>query len=164
MATAITPLANITLTSATTTVSFTSISGLYRDLMLVVSGKWNTNNSSSVPWYSFNSDTNDANYYLVDIEGTGSSAVSYSVNYRASFASSFGYGNPAPNWQLISHFLDYSATNKHKAILTRVDSPADRLGASAARWTNTSAITSITVQAGLSFAAGSTFSLFGVSA
>lgn len=164
MATAIKPLANITLSSSASTVTFSSISGAYRDLMLVVAAKWNTNASSSLIWYSFNSDTNDNNYYLVDMEGTGSSAVSYSVNYRATLANGYGYAATAPNWQLISHLLDYSATDKHKTILSRVDSPADRLGASAGRWANTSAITSITATAGLSFAAGSTFALYGVSA
>lgn len=164
MASAWTAIANTTLASAVTTVTFSSISGAYRDLVLVINGKWNAINSSASPYYSFNSDTNDANYYFVDIQGNGSSASSTYGNWRSTVNSSFGYGNPAPDWQLTSQIMDYSATDKHKVHLNRVNSPSGLVSAGATRWASTSAITSIEVKAGLAFAVGTTFALYGVSA
>jgi hypothetical protein len=59
--------------------------------------------------------------------------------------------------------MDYSATNKHKSVVTRNDHPS-HTQAQANRWANTAAITSISiaVRGGSSFASGSTFSLYGV--
>jgi len=63
--------------------------------------------------------------------------------------------------------LDYSATDKHKSGLWRVDAPSqDGTLAMASRYASTSAITSMKVfgSASKTFPAGSTFALYGVSA
>ena len=43
----------------------------------------------------------------------------------------------------IVQIMDYSATDKHKTLLFRGGGPATGVGASATRWSNTAAITSI---------------------
>ena len=62
--------------------------------------------------------------------------------------------------------MDYSATDKHKTMLSRGGSSSFGVGMNAGRWANTSAVTSVLVigQSGLDFAAGSTFYLYGIEA
>ena len=64
---------------------------------------------------------------------------------------------------LICQFMDSSATDKHKTVLTRDNDAGFQVGARAFRWANAAAITSIQVfvSAG-TFNSGSTFNLFGV--
>jgi hypothetical protein len=61
--------------------------------------------------------------------------------------------------------MDYSATDKHKTVLSRANNAANGVTAIAGRWASTSAITSIvlTFQSS-SLATGSTVALYGVSA
>jgi hypothetical protein len=72
-----TPLANITLGSSANTVTFSSISGSFRDVKLVVTG--NSSVAAGISWV-FNSDSTTTNYYNVYIYGDGGSAVSGSAN------------------------------------------------------------------------------------
>jgi hypothetical protein len=159
------PLANLTLSSSAASVTFSSINtSLYRDLVLVVNGSWASVNSSAQMRFEFNSDTTSTNYYRVSMYGDGSTAYSASSNGNSFPGSSWGYGNPAPLWNVVANFLDFSATDKHKSYLVRTDDAANQVSANALRWANTAAITSIAVKAGLSFASGTTFALYGVSA
>ena len=59
--------------------------------------------------------------------------------------------------------MDYTQTNKHKTVLTRAGGGRDGVVANAGRWDQTAAISSLTIEAfGTSWAAGSTFNLFGI--
>lgn len=157
-----TPLANLTLSSAQSSVTFSSISGAYRDLVLVLTAQCNTN-SQELTYLRFNGDTGN-NYPSVYLYGTGSSAASSSstisvVNINNTY---FDQGNRG---QMTYQILDYAQTDKHKSVLGRADGSAYSTNLGAARWANTSAITTILVMSGFSgFAAGSTFALYGVSA
>jgi hypothetical protein len=67
--------------------------------------------------------------------------------------------------QTTIHFFDYARTDKHKTILARADVSSLATEATASRWAQTAAITSIamTLNPGTSsFATGSTFALYGV--
>lgn len=58
--------------------------------------------------------------------------------------------------------MDYSATDKHKTSLIRIDS-TNTTSAIAQRWASTTAVNSLTFSIGSGvFAIGSTFSLYGV--
>ena len=153
------PLANLTLTGSASTVTFSSISQSYRDLRLVVQTTCST--GVQIVGMRFNSDTG-ANYSRVYMEGNGSATAS------ASATESQIYFDPSPdgattanNWYLgMADIMDYSVTNKHKTVLARASIPSGSVAATAGRWANTSAITTVTVVAGLqNFAAGSTFAL-----
>ena len=158
-------LANLTLTATDSDVTFSSIPATYRDLVLVSTTR---NSSQSAPFSQYrirvNGDTgaNYAGVYMIgDSSGAasagGSGATEYTIYYsEPSTASSFAV--------TISHFMDYSATDKHKTILTRNDAPSQSLtSAYAARWANTAAITSISVYAPAgAWAIGSTFALYGI--
>lgn len=156
------PLANITLGSSAASVTFSSISQAYRDLVFVV----NATASSGTPnlAFQFNGDT-ASNYTVVTMEGTGS------VTSSASGSLAFGVtGVNSPDLSTtigssIIQVMDYTATDKHKTSLGRGNNTANGVTAAATRWANTAAITSVLLKPNSStFAAGSTFALYGVSA
>jgi hypothetical protein len=64
----------------------------------------------------------------------------------------------------ITQIMDYSATDKHKTTLVRSNNAADATEAMTGRYASTTAVTSIEIglDGSLSFASGSTFSLYGV--
>jgi hypothetical protein len=158
-----TPLANITLGSTTTTVTFSSISAAYRDLVLV-SFVRNASSDSNVR-ARFNGDSG-SNYTYVRMFGTGSGSGSSDVTTTTGFqiarqtdSSQSGFGTG------IAHIMDYSATDKHKTVLVRADNGNSITMAHVARWANTAAITSIVLtsfEGAGGFATGSSFSLYGI--
>ena len=140
-----------TLTSSASSVTFSSITQDYRDLVLVADNSQNTN---IVIEAQFNNDTG-TNYYGVEMLGTGSSASSGTrTGGEFDFRILGGFH--------IVQIMDYSATDKDKTSLQRYNSDST-VGAQALRWDNTAAITEIDLNAaGGSFAVGTTFSLYGI--
>lgn len=166
MATAITPLANITLSSTALTVTFSSISGLYRDCYFVLST--GTANLGEEVRVQFNSDT-ATNYHFVNAYGNGSTATSQTGNYAFIPLSRYNTGEMTSTPTVFKDLtiFDYAQTDKHKSVLSRNSESGQVVGMLAGRWASTSALTSVTFYlsgANKSFAAGSTFALYGVSA
>lgn len=157
-----TPLANVTLASAATTVTFSSISGSYRDLILISEGS-NSSVSSSAITIRFNSDSG-SNYASVFLYGDGSSAASGATSGTAGLVGRVGVGLSNG----VTHIMDYSATDKHKTVLSRgntaTSSGAAYVIAYANRWANTAAVTSFTLgqESAGQFAIGTTFALYGI--
>jgi len=149
------PLATVTLGSSTSAVTFSSIPGTYRDLILVLDGTASVGINGSV---YFNSDTTAANYPYLRMTGNGSTASSNSGN-------NIWFDFQTSKSMAVIQIMDYSATDKHKTSLSRWNNPASVIGATAIRWTNTAAVTSLQVKDtnnSATFASGSTFSLYGV--
>jgi len=101
------------------------------------------------------------------MSGNGSSANSGSYAGDTYVLFNIGYGTirttAALNTQI--NFMDYSATDKHKTMLTRHNLDTSGTNAFAHRWASTSAITSITFTAATAnFVSGSSFALYGVAA
>lgn len=159
MAAAMTALATTTLASTSATVTFSSIPAGYRDLRIICALNGTSN---TYPWGVINSDAG-ANYNRVVMIGTGSATQSVATANQTTL--DLGHlitgGVIAP---YIFDFLDYAQTDKHKTILARMNNTSDTVVAGAYRWASTSAITSFSLNSSNTFAAGSTFSLFGVSA
>lgn len=148
-------LANVTLGSSASSVTFSSISGNYRDLILMMNFQGTTTGYCSL---TINTDTANFTriYALGNSSGTSSGSASDS-NFGA-FTSGFNNTN-------ILQFMDYSATDKHKTILGRTGTGSDEVMMNTIRWASTSAITSIKLDTPSGdFATGSIFELFGVSA
>jgi hypothetical protein len=148
-----TPLATVTLGTAAASVTFSSIPATYRDLILVASLSSSTNDNNLA--ISLNSST--ANFSRVIAYGSSAGIASGSFSDNV-----VGYVTTTLGSQKID-FMDYSATDKHKTILSRSDHQSFITMMTAARWASTSAITTI----GLSISSnnittGSTFSLYGV--
>lgn len=158
-----TALATLTLTGSDSSITFASIPSIYRDLIIVCN--FQNSGSSSATRLQVNGDTG-ANYNGAWMTGTGSAANSSSESNQTSarlFGASVGPANTFTNVGILQ-LLDYSATDKHKTVLTRYGSAATETQATVSRWASTAAITSVTVFdiLGQTYQAGSTFSLYGI--
>ena len=157
-------IATTTLSSAAATVTFSSISGAYTDLVLVTDNIFNTSNLAAA-YLRFNSDTG-TNYSYQSIQGTGTVAnaergSSQNVMY---VARSFG-GDQTHN---IINIMNYSNTTTNKTVLSRYGSAGSSSGVLAAigLWRSTSAISTILmgIDGGYNFVSGATFTLYGIKA
>jgi hypothetical protein len=152
-----TPLATVTLGSSASSVTFSSIPGTYKDLVLVVNGKSGTGTETNLALRP-NNDSGNANRVFMFSDG---SSVSSGVFTEALFIGTLPTSESS-NTTSISNIMDYSATDKHKTILQR-SSRAVNVSAQALRWGSTSAITSIVlVVTTQSIGAGTTLSLYGI--
>jgi hypothetical protein len=160
-----TALANITLGSSASSVTFSSIPATYRDLVIVVSGV-----SSGTTWFGFrfNSDTG-SNYSNVWMQANADGAAPISgsnstTNIMPWEANVLQASTP---FTITTQVMDYSATDKHKTTLSRTGGSVGGVGlmtsAGAGRWANTAAITTVAaVASGGSLGAGLTFALYGI--
>lgn len=161
MPNALVPLASFTLTSNQTSVVFNGIPQTgFRDLRLVVAA-----NSAVTTDNAFRVNESSAGLYNnVVMYGTGSTAAT-AGDANATYGW-IGYSNTTDFGLMISHFMDYAATDRQKNILSRYGTAGNGTTGRATRWASTSPITSITLYAGspggTSFTAGSTFNLYGV--
>jgi hypothetical protein len=159
---AYTPLANVTLASTASSVTFSSITGTYRDLVLVINGTINT--ASSGATFRLNGDTSSS-YSVVNMRGNGSTTGSASGTGTRGYLNYFNFTNSQSNW--ITNFMSYSATNVNKTVLSRANNDSSGTDAVNTIWINTAAITSIEVIAFTGtylFSVGSTFALYGIAA
>lgn len=154
-------LDSVTLSSSASSVTFSSIDQSYRDLILVAEAKLPGNDYLV---FRLNGDSTTGNYPFVMMYGDGSSAVSQ--NNSASFPDFFvnGYVGDTSVFGIIQ-IMDYTATDRHKSILTR-GNHSGVVNAWGQRYASTSAITSIALyeDGGANLLAGSTFYLYGVAA
>jgi hypothetical protein len=158
-----TPIATTTLGSSQATVDFTSISGSYTDLILIIN--CTTATSGDDLWIRVNSDTG-SNYSLTQLSGNGTAAASTRRSAFSRFMADNAYPNTAQGFNQIVHFMNYSNTTTYKTFLTRANRADLATGATVGLWRSTSAITSINLllNASLNFASGSTFTLYGIAA
>lgn len=153
-----TPLATVTLGSSASSVTFSSIPATYRDLILVVDGTTSATNVGMA--FRANGDTGP-NYATVIMAGNGS--VTSTVAGSAAIYADVLYAADTSKFNGIIQIMDYSATDKHKSLLTRSNQGGTFVLAYASRWANTAAITTVNLlTATSSWAAGTTFSLYGV--
>jgi hypothetical protein len=158
------PIATTTLSSSSGTVTFSSISSSYTDLVLVTMAKLTSGTSGMR--LRFNSDTG-SNYSNTFLYGDGTSSGSVG---NTSTGCNFYYGAylDSSNWGITtSNIMNYSNSTTKKTVITRDGSAA--LGVDAVvslYFGSTSAITNIDVQTTNSnvFASGSTFTLYGIAA
>jgi hypothetical protein len=160
------PIATQTLASAAASVTFSAITGTYTDLVLVAT---NVVASTGFPniQLRFNGDTG-ANYSATMLEGTGSvarSARKTSVTV-ISDGDQVSLGGSTPS-TFIYNIMNYSNTTTYKTVLLKgnqtTGSTYAGVSAVVGLWRNTGAITSVTITLG-DFAAGATFTLYGIKA
>ena len=160
-----TPLANITLGSSAASVTFSSISQAYRDLVLVYEGRNTFANSGIV--VRLNGDS-ASNYTWVVAYGDGSITGSGSGTDTSLILSAGAASSTTVNANFIMNIMDYSATNKHKSVLSRenqITATYPDTSMYAQRWASTSAVTSISLSyQGGNIVAGSTLALYGIAA
>jgi hypothetical protein len=156
------PIETKTLSSATTSVTFSSIPATYTDLKMIVSFKYST--SGQYTRVRFNGDTS-GNYSITTVYGDGSSGASARESGGAIGINGF-YTTDTANF--IAGFMDvmnYSNTNINKTVLQRGTDAVARVNANVGLWRNTAAINSIGLDTpGGNYAIGSTFTLYGIKA
>jgi hypothetical protein len=150
-------LANVTLASAGSTVTFSSIPSTYRDLILVVVTSGTAITSSGVPRMRFNSDSG-SNYREVLMQASGTTPQSGNFT-----STEVNFANNAFLHSIIQ-IMDYAVTDKNKVVLTKfTENNVGLVQMRAVRWGSTSAITTITCDTSAgNYPIGSTFSLYGV--
>ena len=162
-------LATTTLASTDSEIVFSSIPASYRDLIIVFNTRstypGSTNDGVLV---RLNGDTG-ANYSYIRMYGLGSGSGSSTASSGTTsmVLGRLNEGNTTAGQfsANIIQIMDYSATDKHKTALGRANVPNQTVYATAGRWANTSAVTSVTLTCPLNdFAIGSTFSLYGIEA
>lgn len=155
-----TPIQTQTLASNTNTVTFSSISQSYTDLILVVSGKMSTSADIKIQIGNGSADTG-TNYSRCFMFGHSGGVVSSRDANETKITASM-YANPG---SIIVNFMNYSNTTTFKPILVRNDISADITYASINMWRSTAAISYITLShASYNFVAGSIFTLYGIAA
>jgi len=162
MATTYEPIATNTLGSDTANVTFSSISGSYTDLILVMSAS-EASNAFNI---ELNSDTS-SNYSRTRLLGDGSTATSGRTANTTNIPINYLGGTNNFSTTLV-HFMNYSNTTTFKTLLARwnqilgIDNSTTT---SVGLWRSTAAVTSITFVASAgNFNSGSSFTIYGVKA
>jgi hypothetical protein len=171
-------LDKVTVGTATPSVTFTSISGAYTDLVIVanIRGSANTFNNMNYPLITFNNDTG-ANYSAT-LMFERYYGAQQTLGDRSSGQNNLNLGaiaGPSHSSNIFSTYTlqvpNYANTTTYKTCLARISTGGgltDMQGASLATglWRSTSAVTSVTFTASSSgnFAVGSTLSLYGIRA
>lgn len=149
MATTMRLIAKTTLGSNAASIEFSSIPGTYTDLLVLFSLRTNQASTSSNLKITFNG--NGSGYSRRTLQGNGSAAASYNgsseagilyidINGANSTSSTFGGG--------LLYVPNYAgSTNKSASVeyTWETNATAAGIGAIAALWANTAAITSITL-------------------
>jgi len=158
-------LQSVTLATAASSVTFSSINGSYGDLILVATPLAPASNYFNLA-LRFNSDSGN-NYAFVVMSGNGttnSSGYGSSEDRIRLSRLDLVYSSDVIN-QTTCQIFDYSANDKYKSTLTRCNTALNYVEALAGIWKNTSAITSIEVfvrSGSGEYAIGSTFNLYGL--
>jgi hypothetical protein len=153
------PIATTTISgTSTSTVTFSSISGSYTDLILVFNGYTNAQAACNL---RFNSDS-ATNYSQTRLLGSGSAAASDRDSSIAQI-NAFVSTSTSDNINEIIQIQNYSNATTYKTALLRWNNAASYVAAIVGLWRSTSAITRIDMILSTSYyVAGSTFTLYGV--
>jgi len=156
-----TPIATQTLGSAQASVTFSSISGSYTDLVLIGSVSATAGNDDIR--INFNSDTG-SNLSSTILYGDGTSAASARRTSMTETELDWtGIGTGQGN--ILINVMNYANTTTYKTALARCSFAAKGANASVVLWRSTAAITSIKIALpSQTFASGSTFTLYGIAA
>jgi len=156
------PIATTTLGSAQASYTFSSISGSYTDLILVINGGTTTNNQFRINVGNGSIDTG-ANYSGTQIYGYSSTIGSA----RETSASNPYVGvTSTSNSTHIIQFMNYSNTTTYKSWINKGgDLGQSQYDASVYLWRSTSAINTIQINTNAgSISSGTTLTLYGIKA
>jgi hypothetical protein len=159
-------IAKFTPTSGTN-VTFSSIPSTYKHLQLRINYKTSGSAGGNVLLY-FNGDTTAANYAYHRLGGNGattSAAGAASVGLAMAFENYTGVGVDTAPTVVITDLIDYASTTKAKTIRSFAGTDANGSGIvelASSLYTPTTAISSIRVNVGIAYAAGTTMSLYGI--
>lgn len=154
-----TPIATNTLTTATASVTFSSIPQGYTDLILIINGT--IVGADGGNYVTFNSDSG-ANYSFTQFYGTGSATASN----RSTNSSNMQLGrHGSVQSTSVINIQNYSNTTTYKTGIARGSNTNGIVVSQVGMWRNTVAVTTIAIsnESG-NFNSGSTFTLYGIKA
>lgn len=154
-------IASTTLASTSATITFSSISSSYTDLVLVIAAT-NTGGNTDL-FMRLNNDTG-TNYSYNWFSSTGSSVTSGRVSTTANVRLGY-YALPQSTveYHSVTHILSYTDTNSYTTWMTRANAASAGADMLSGTWRNDSAINRIDIVASAgAFGIGSTFSLYGI--
>ena len=157
-----TPIATTTLGSAQADVTFSSISGSYTDLVLIIGGKNASSDQGIVTQVGNGSVDTGSNYSTTYILGDGSSALSGRTTGATSIIA--GRMDNTASTSIIN-YMNYSNTTTYKTVLGR-GNDGTYVIQHVGLWRSTSAINTIKVfnLSSVNFAAGTVLTLYGIAA
>lgn len=145
-------------------ITFSSIPQTYKHLQIRYIAKGN--NAGELEYLGFRFNNYTGNYYWHQLYGDGSTATA--TNFQQSFMRTFIQGSNGTNvfGVGVADLLDYTNTNKYKTLRMlggNDDNGAGYVSFSSGLWSDTSAVTSITMfGVNNTLQSGSSFSLYGV--
>jgi hypothetical protein len=160
------PITTTTLGSAQTTVSFSSIPATYTDLVLIMVHNSSGTATAFNGYLRFNSDSG-SNYSKTQMLGVGAAQ-----SQRSSNATSLVWPFDDTTWTVTRfNIMNYANTTTNKTTIFRQDMGTYGTAAVVGLWRSTSAINAISLTASDQgggtadqFTAGSTFTLYGITA
>lgn len=162
MAVTYTTIATTTLTTATASVTFSSIPGTYTDLFLAT--LWGPTTGDDL-YLQFNGDTG-ANYSTTWVGGNGTGAFSGRKTNDNGIQPRTPANQPSTVTTIYNvNIMNYSNSANYKTAISRYNYASAWTEADVGVWRNVSTITSLTFKCNAStFVAGSTFTLYGIKA
>lgn len=154
------PIATLTGTGSSATLSFTSIPATYTDLVLVINGALSTGNNTRM---RFNNDT-ASNYSNTALSGDGASASSYRDSSQTSFSYT-GYTDATIS-NFIFNIMNYANTTTYKTFIQRRNLSTSQVSSTVGLWRSTSAINQVDVYSasGATWTTTTTATLYGIKA
>jgi hypothetical protein len=128
--------------TSTSTVTFSSISSSYTDIVMIITGGCDGGSLRM----QFNSDTG-SNYSVTILAGTGSAANSTRQSSQNAILIAGIYAGNTVNSNTITQIQNYSNSTTYKTSLSRNNDAAGETNASVGLWRNTSAITALSMTA-----------------
>lgn len=163
-----TPLGTTTVGTATTSVTFSSISQSYTDLVAVVQHKSVATVCGLVCQVGAGTVITAASYSVVSMTGDATNKYSARDPNRTNMAFARNNGDDNSDWQFTTiNFMNYSNSTMQKVALARLSNAAQEAEANCNVMRNTTNINIITfflTGSSLQFAVGSTFTLYGIAA
>lgn len=154
-----TNLATVKLTAATSSIIFDSVPFGFGDLIIVVQGTTSVSGNGRM---RLNSDSGN-NYSYVYMGGNGTTASSNTATLDNYARVSRDADTGASPLQMNINIMDYSATNKHKTILSRANNVVSGTEGLVSRWQSTAVVTTIEIFASAgTWDIGTTAILYGV--
>ena len=159
------PIAKTVLSSNQSTVTFSSISGSYTDLVLVISTAGSSANLQA--YIRFNNSSSNI-YSVTEISGNGTTVSSYRTTSTGeiSLSPSVAMHTTLGQGQYIVNILNYANTTTNKTALIRTGGLGATYQGTAAvvgLWRSTAAIDRIDIKTDVgNFVANSTFTLYGI--
>ena len=154
------PIANTTIGATTSAITFSSIPATYRDLIIVFLGRSTSNVQAGI---RFNNDSSGSNYSSQRLSANGTTLVAANTTDTYIVVAKSALGTTTSDLQMNIEIMDYSATDKHKAVLSKAGNAANGFDVIANRWASNSAINSVSIRTDAnSWAIGTTVAIYGV--